>query len=200
MRAWLRPLLCCFAARCAAPRADDPDRFLPGNLKLRKALDTATKLTSYPRYREEIERLRQLYAHRINVLPDEPTADGVNPTCYAFALGLANNQRYRRLILERATATTLIDTAFTNTLISKQELRPRASQAQVSDVVLYFDNGRLRHAGVLIALDGMVRSKWGPNEIHEHPLWEVPLSYGNTSAIYIAPDPSRVLALVEDAT
>src|SRR5262249_53280021 len=71
--------------------------------------------------------------------------------------------------------------------------RRRRGRARANDVVLYFLDGQVKHAGVIINAPDRIRSKWGPNEIHEHDLWEVPLSYGKETKIYLPPSAERIL-------
>jgi hypothetical protein len=53
-------------------------------------------------------------------------------------------------------------------------------------LALYFDAGRWTHAGVVKA-PGRLISKWGLFPVYDHPLEEVPASYGNEVRFFPAP-------------
>jgi len=169
-----------------------------GNAELRRALDEATSLVVVQQYRDEIERLRGMFGHSITVLADDDVSGAPRPTCYAFAFGLTGNPRYQQLLMERRDrALTPLNSGLVQRFLSTNELWPRIGPPEPDDVVLYSDNGNVRHGGIVMPLEGMFRSKWGPAEVHEHAMWEVPLSYGETAVIYHAPDPIRILTLIE---
>lgn len=44
-------------------------------------------------------------------------------------------------------------------------------------VIVYFDNGVAKHFGIIV--NGEIISKWGKGLIWKHPVFEVPISYGN---------------------
>jgi hypothetical protein len=79
-------------------------RSMPGNPELREALDVACTRREPIEYRAQIEILRSRFGHHIKITDDPPARDSARPTCYAFALGLANDAAYRRLMIERREA------------------------------------------------------------------------------------------------
>ena len=168
---------------------------MPGNVDLRTALDKAAKLeVSREYYGEEIEQLRFEFGHKITVLPHDYGPYRRNepePTCYGFAFGLANDPRYLQLV--KAGRGGQKDVTVLLQAREPKILRRRLVHARVGDVVLYFSNDRVRHAGIVITPAERIRSKWGPAEVHEHELWEVPLSYGNTAVMYLRPSAERIL-------
>jgi hypothetical protein len=74
--------------------------------------------------------------------------------------------------------------------------RRRRGATKVRDLILYFADGQVRHAGIAITTSGRVRSKWGQAEVHVHEIWEVPMAYGSPSQIYVSPAPMRILRLI----
>jgi hypothetical protein len=81
-----------------------------------------------------------------------------------------------------------------NKLLDDRELaRIAPHQAAAGDSVLYFAEGRLKHAAVLALENGRLTSKWGPGEMFEHGLLEVPLSYGEPIVYCQRPDPTAIV-------
>jgi hypothetical protein len=58
------------------------------------------------------------------------------------------------------------------------------------DLVIYFQNKRPKHGGI-----GRERitSKWGPNPVYQHNLWEVPASYGDVCLRCRLPSPEEAV-------
>ena len=75
------------------------------------------------------------------------------------------------------------------------------ADAQPNDIILYFSGEVLKHAGQLhsVSPHTIVRSKWGGDEVHEHPLWELPAEHGDSVRCFKRPDPALVLARLETA-
>ena len=171
-----------------------------GNTALRIELDRIiTNSKTFKEYSDEIERLRAAHRHDIIVFEETNRHQGVQPTCYAFALGLAENDQYREILREEPEGTRPpIDKIFVNALVSGGQLATRDAPYKKNDIVLYLVGTELKHAGTLILENGRVRSKWGPLEVHEHDMWEVPNSYGDAVNFYFAPDPSVVLGLLRN--
>ena len=178
---------------------------MAGNRMLREALDQATKLTCASQYRAEIERLREVFAHSITVLPHDYSrfARGEpEPSCYALALGLADNAGDLELVAAAArrdkrqpiTSNVMTD------LIKAKVLRRRRAAHEIGDVVLYIAGDAVQHGGVVIDQDDRIRSKWGQAEVHEHALWEVPLGYGDRHEVYVASNPARILEHIDSNT
>jgi hypothetical protein len=153
---------------------------IAGNVELQAALGEAMQLTSAARYRADIERLKSVHRHNITVLPHDHGSDRrKEPSCRCgFAFGVQP-----------------LSSASVAILLQSGALRCRRSRARNGDVVLYF--GQPQHPGVIIDAPGRIRSKWGQAEVHEHELWEVPLSYGNVAEAFVPPLAMRILALLE---
>jgi hypothetical protein len=158
-------------------------RATTGNVELRAALDEAVQLTSAALYRAAVERLKSVHGHHVRVLGHNIGPDHrKDASCYGFAFGVQP-----------------LSSASLTTLLQAGALRRRRSRSRNGDVVLYFnDDGQLQHAGVIIDAPGRIRSKWGQAEVHEHDLWEVPLSYGNFAEAYVPPSAMRILALLKE--
>src|SRR6185437_3291428 len=117
--------------------------------------------------------------------------------CYAYAFGLVGQPRYR-LLYERYRDSALLKSRFVSTLLSRGELRPLPRQEAASGaVVLYSRQGKITHAGLVISDQLRIRSKFGPCELYEHGLREIPSDYGRGLRFYAAPDPGGVLDLLE---
>jgi catechol 2,3-dioxygenase-like lactoylglutathione lyase family enzyme len=64
-------------------------------------------------------------------------------------------------------------------------------RATDEDIIIYFDNNTPTHAGKFNK--GRVVSKWGTGHLWEHPIYEVPLSYGNRIKFYLPVDRHDIL-------
>ena len=56
-------------------------------------------------------------------------------------------------------------------------------QAQVGDLVIYREFGKIKRSGIVTAVDGagnatQIESKWGCYGLYRHPPWVVPAGYG----------------------
>jgi hypothetical protein len=158
-------------------------RATTGNVELRAALERALQHTSAGLYKAAIERLKSVHRHNVMVLAHNgPDHRKKASCCYGFAFGVQP-----------------LSSASVTTLLQNGALRHRRSRARNGDVVLYFnDAGQLQHAGVIIDAPGRIRSKWARGEVHEHDLWEVPLSYGNFVEACVPPSVLRILALLKE--
>jgi hypothetical protein len=167
------------------------------NNELRQALDSLTSIAQPPLYAAALERLRAQFSHEIRIIPED-WGRLRTFNCYAFSLGVVNDARYEKLVAEYRNSA-LVNSEFVTGILESRELREltAASSAQAGDVIVYFLGGRVKHAGRFFFNNRVIRSKWGPNEIHEHGLWEVPASYGDEIRAFTAPGPDRVLDLLE---
>jgi hypothetical protein len=68
--------------------------------------------------------------------------------------------------------------------------------------VIYYDRDDPKHAGVVRTGTMRVRSKWGGNELFEHPLMHVPAPYGDKVRYFDEPDgqTQEILARLTTAT
>lgn len=176
---------------------------MAGNVALRTELEKATTLTDGKQYRAEIERLRRVYGHNIRVLPHDygrMWRGEPEPSCYGFALGLADNAQYLQLVKVKALQgePQPLSAASVTMLSDAGALRHRRAAPRNGDAVLYLNDREVKHAGVIIDAPGRIRSKWGQAEVQEHDLWEVPLNYGNVAETYLRPSVTRILEVIGD--
>ena len=137
-----------------------------GNVELRRALHEATRIRVPDGYREEIERLRQAFGHAITVLEHDygPYNRGEpEPSCYALALGVAQDAEYLRLVGEALHATGLqpLTAARVTALLGAKILRHRRASVRVGDIALYLADDEIRHAGIVIKSTARIRSNGG---------------------------------------
>ena len=52
---------------------------------------------------------------------------------------------------------------------------------------------------VASAPDLIIQSKWGGNEVHEHPVWEIPLEHGDQVRFFKRPKSEWILDRLEAA-
>ena len=58
--------------------------------------------------------------------------------------------------------------------------------------LLYFNGEHLTHTARVAEANELLLSKWGPSELIEHRLWEVPEGYGDTYKVAVPPPRKRV--------
>jgi hypothetical protein len=174
---------------------------MAGNLQLRRALGEAVQINFPYSYRQEIERLRQVFGHSIEVLPHdyEPYNRGEpEPSCYALALGVAQNAEYLRLVgvAMHMTGEQPLTSARMTALLCAKAIRRRRAPVRVGDIALYRAGDQIAHAGIVTTSTGRIQSKWGQAEVHEHAQWEVPLEYGDSVVFLVRPTTARILAAI----
>jgi len=172
---------------------------MSGNLELRSALSEASKIGLPGQYRVQIEQLRNDFGHKVVVLEHDygPYNRGEpEPSCYALALGVAEEPEYLRLIGQalHETATQPLSADRMKALLGAKILRHRRASVRVGDIALYRADDEIKHAGIVINPAGRIRSKWGQAEVHEHEQWEVPLNYGKHLQFCIRPTAGRIIA------
>ncbi len=104
-------------------------------------------------------------------------------TCLMHALGFTEKPEYIEIAkygFEGAYA----GPEFAHWLLDRQLLAEisKAGAADL-DLVFYFNTGRFRHAGVLLA-SGRIVSKWGTGHLFEHELFEIPMQYGEEARFF----------------
>jgi hypothetical protein len=138
-----------------------------------------------------------MHGHTIEMLPGERHwLKTFN--CYALALGLVDTPRYQTIV-QTHDDSALANSAFVSQLIASGELcAVSESDAPTGCLVVYCADEKPKHAGLVITDEKRVRSKWGPGEIYEHGLWEVPKSYGGRLRFFGPPKPDRILKLLDE--
>ena len=173
---------------------------MPGTQELREALEAATKLRVPHEYRARLHELKNQFNHSIEILPGVYTElQWFN--CFAHALGVSGAPRYLELAKERQSSVLVNSDLVSDRLAGGELIEVAADHAQTGDIVLYFAGDELSHAGVVITAGPVPRreSKWGGAELHIHPLWEVPVGYGDHVRFFKRPDAAVTLAHLDAA-
>jgi hypothetical protein len=147
-------------------------------------------------FQPAFDEVQEEYNHTIRIIPaNKEWLDTFN--CYAFALGIVDSPRYQALVQKHRNGA-LANSGFMSALLARGELiEINEANVRVGNLVIYLANGRMTHAGVIVTDRHRVRSKWGPSELYEHGLWEVPESYGGQMQFAGAPDTNRIMDLLE---
>jgi hypothetical protein len=164
---------------------------------LREALDRIMLLRYPAEFKLAFDEVQQQHGHAVRmVAADRNWLETFN--CYASALGIVEYPRYQALVRVHKKSA-LTNSAFVSELLLHDELREiGVSAAKAGTIVLYFADDIVTHGGVIISGNGRIRSKWGPSELYEHDLWEIPGSYGDRVKFFAAPDPERIIDLLEE--
>jgi hypothetical protein len=123
-----------------------------------------------------------------------------NFNCFAYAFGISDHPDFEQLVLSTRNLAVL-NSALVLAELENGLTELRADEVQPGDIALYFDSDKLMHAAEVkhIADAVEVYSKWGPNELYAHQLWEVPLSYGQTVRYFRRGDPEELLDRLYEA-
>lgn len=162
---------------------------------LRESLEALTKSLFQATYDHRWRLIVDYGGHRLQLLTDGLPKNRYN--CFAYALGIYARQDYQELADKTALReAALVDAAFVSSLLEAGLLAGRGSNdVNVGDIVLYSDKTKLQHAALVVTNDGLCRSKWGPGELYEHGLWEVPLSYGSgLRVVHTMSSPDKIMA------
>lgn len=151
----------------------------PADPSLREALDRIAKNHGGRNVRAqvaEVERLRMRFRHSITAVEivDDATSGRGQFTCYMHALDLSVPPPLVVSIMERFDSV-FPGAEFIALLVEHQRLEA-VPEPENDDVVIYFAGHTPKHAGKFN--DGMVVSKWGLGHLWQHPVFEVPESYG----------------------
>lgn len=161
---------------------------------LREALDRVMRIELPLMYRRAFAKVEAEYGHSIRMLEADP-AWLRTFNCYAFALGLAEHPRYQGLVAAHQNSA-LASSAFVAQLLANGNLQ-EIDQVQPGDIALYLVAGSVAHAAVIAVGEGRLHSKWGPNELYDHALWEVPASYGSEVRFFRRPPVATTIDLLE---
>ena len=149
--------------------------------KLRELLDDLVCMPSYAEFDKAWAKFKKVPGHSVrmvNTTVPEFRWLNIFVNCYAYALGLNQIRRYQELV-KRYGRFAIPDGSFVRRLIDDGLLNeiPR-EKAGRGKLVIYCDGDDPRHAGVVTTGTMRVRSKWGGNELFDHPLMHVPAPYG----------------------
>jgi hypothetical protein len=145
--------------------------------QLRKRLQSMTDTGDPSRHSELLDAIALECPHTIRILNSPlPLA---RYTCLVFALGFAGREDYET-IASRGFNVVFAGRGFAHWLLDQNALvEMQETDVRRGELVSYFDDGRFMHAGLFLG-NHRVASKWGVGHLYEHPLWEVPESYGTT--------------------
>jgi len=170
-----------------------------GDKVLRAGIEALTKAMFQASYDRVWKALTEYGGHRLARATDALANNRYN--CFAYALGIYARPDYQQLVDETAERkNALVDATFVGSLLKRGFITECAfAEMRSGDIALYSDDTKLQHAALVVASDGLCRSKWGPAELYEHGVWEVPSSYGdNLRVVRLASPPDVIMAeLVE---
>jgi hypothetical protein len=170
---------------------------MPGDPKLRKALSEATQMRTAEDYRSRIRALKSEFDGFEALYCNSSELQWFN--CYAYAMGVFDEARYLNLARKKGTSV-LVNSEFVNGMLNRNTLAEvQEADAQPGDIGLYFAGNALQHAGRIHVVTPclIIRSKWGPHEVHEHSLWAVPAEYGDLVRYFRCPASALVLDRLE---
>lgn len=166
-----------------------------GDEELRIALDEAMKICLPGEFETAWNYILRMPGHRLRIV--DATSD-TTYNCHAHGLGIERIPEYQALFSDRG-GRFLATSPFMRRLIEDGELRILPGLAYgPGNIVLYFDGERLTHTARVIKPNELLLSKWGPSELIEHRLWEVPADYGDTYRVALPPSPERAMELLVD--
>jgi hypothetical protein len=164
-----------------------------GDEELRIALDEAMKICLPGEFENAWKHILQMVGHRLRIV--DATID-TTYNCHAHGLGLERLPAYQALFADRG-GRFLATSLFMLKLIQDGELQIVAGLAYgPKNVILYFNGEHLTHTARVAEANELLLSKWGPSELIEHRLWEVPEGYGDTYKVAVPPPPERSMELL----
>lgn len=105
--------------------------------------------------------------------------------CYSYALQLWRFPEFVQAANDYTGEDNIIVSEKILSFINDLNLQ-EASNPKPRDLILYFGNNELKHAG-LFQNDDMIESKWDKYGVFKHAKWHVPASYGNKVVAYELP-------------
>jgi hypothetical protein len=163
---------------------------------LRATLDRIIGIRFPSAFQSAFDEVQEEHNHTIRII--SANWEWLNTfNCYAFALGIVDNPRYQAFVQNHRNSA-LANSGFMSALLARGELiEINEANVRIGNLAIYLADGRVTHAGVIVTDRQTVRSKWGPGELYEHGLWEVPESYGGQTQFVGAPDTNRIINLLE---
>jgi hypothetical protein len=169
------------------------------NSQLRKELLLITELPGGQSLEERaraLDNLAKAYPHSIAIRGGER----LSFNCIAFAFGLHLSPDYEYIATcssEFCPNHFFAHTAFAKYILDRGELQ-EVSQPETGNIVIYFDSeNAVKHAGSVVD-QNLIRSKWGTGPVCDHPIWEVPESYGSVVRFYRTIDSWKLVNLFYD--
>ncbi len=152
------------------------------HIMLRARLEQVSNNKTSEENIRQVALLSQTCPHTIVPLTSEHPLG--NYTCLMHALGFTGKRSYLD-IAKTPPGKVFAGAKFAEWLLCSRALEevPFANAA-IGDLVWYFtSDGSFKHVGLLRSA-GRVESKWGDLGLFEHPLLEVPESYGVTVRVF----------------
>lgn len=174
---------------------------MSGNFELRQKIDTAVKLVDPKEFSRRLELLRREYGHSIKII--ELARDMLRTfNCYAYALGIWKSDEFQRRAAGNRSEIALVNSSVIQRMLDNNDLEPRNVGAVIpGDMLLYFNESGVKHGAAYLGRDNgriVVRSKWGPDELFEHEIWEVPASYGDQVKFFKKPTLELCLSRIDE--
>lgn len=145
--------------------------------ELRIALSEMTEGASIEDHPRAIEELRSRFGHSIEIV--ESSHPITSYTCAVHAFGLIDDQTYIE-VASYGLGRTFAGREFVEFILAKNLLTELSTHRLTENsLAIYLDHAQFRHVGI-VRSRGRLLSKWGTGHLYEHPIWEVPLAYGDT--------------------
>jgi hypothetical protein len=138
---------------------------------------------------DQIAALRLQLPHSIAVVAAPATHYPYN--CVMYALGLRHQDFEAPHLAAHQAQPAFFDYLLEAGLLGDE--LPAAS----GRLILYTNEAGTRHAGILVS-PTRVRSKWGTGQLYEHPISEVPASFGTHFQVFAVLDHDTTIALFAD--
>lgn len=158
------------------------------NGELRRKLEEMTESGTEPsRHRGRLAEISSEFPNTIKPLELHLPEGGY--TCGMYVFWFCEDEDYIE-IAGLHVPNVYAGPAFFEWLIANRHVQGiEEAEAGEDDLVMYFDNGRWKHVG-LLKPDNRVEFKWGLGLLYDHGQWEVPKNYGNEIRFFrsISPD------------
>jgi hypothetical protein len=151
---------------------------LNNNATLRKKLKLIVENNIGHDIGKQIDLIRKLayeVPHEIQIIEQADPSNGQTwmYNCYTFSFGLKNHPQ----IIKYSIGNIYPNSKFTNFVIKKFLKEIDRKFAQDNDYIIYFDQKKTTHAGIVSGQK--IISKWGTGHRWKHRVYEVPIDYGN---------------------
>ena len=149
---------------------------------LRTLLEQVSNHTTPEENIRQVALLAKIHVHTITPLPSKHALQSY--TCLVHALDFTGKRAYLD-IAEKHPFDVFAGAQFAEWLLHSKVLEEvDLANAAIGDLVWYYPSGiSFKNVGLWQG-DMRVESKWGDLGLFEHPLWEVPASYGTELRIF----------------
>ena len=148
---------------------------------LRKRLKQLTDNCDTSIHHELLVVLSGEIKNTIRLLDSEHPIDRY--TCIVYVFNLVDDPEYVE-IASFGIGRVFAGPEFVSFLLSNNYIeRINENEASAEDIIIYFDQSEIKHAGKIKAKCRIV-SKWGIGHLYEHGIFEVPEQYGGEVRFY----------------